>query len=284
MAKPRISSPETEEKYRLCLEAFQTWLEKKNKSANTIRMYLAAMRQFFELYAAVNPENLMLYKCYMIDRYKPRTVNQRIRAMNSYVEFLNLPYSRLLMIRQQQKPFLENVISQADYEYLIACLLRDHKMTYYFAVRTMADTGMRVSELVCLRVEDVRRGYVDLHSKGNRVRRVFIPKNLRVSCLNWLDSMGRGSGFVFLNRLGSQITVSGIRDQLKHFADIYNLNASVVYPHSFRHLFAKNFIERCGDIAMLSDILGHESIETTRIYLQRSSAEQQQVFNKIVDW
>ncbi len=284
MAKPRISSPETEEKYRICLEGFQNWLEKNNKSPNTIRVYLAAMRQYFELYPSVNPENLMLYKCYLIDHYKTRTVNQRIRAINSYVEFLDLPYSRLFMIRQQQKPFLENVISQADYEYLIACLLRDRKMPYYFAVRTMATTGMRVSELVRLRVEDVRRGYVDLRSKGNRIRRVFIPKAIRLPCLNWLNSIGRSSGYVFLNRLGSQITVSGIRDQLKHFADIYNLNASVVYPHSFRHLFAKNFIERCGDIAMLSDILGHESIETTRIYLQRSSAEQQQIFNKIVDW
>ena len=105
MAKPRISSPETEEKYRICLERFQDWMEKNNKSPNTVRVYLAALRQYFELYPSVNPENLMLYKCYLIDHYKTRTVNQRIRAINSYVEFLDLPYSRLFMIRQQQKPF-----------------------------------------------------------------------------------------------------------------------------------------------------------------------------------
>ena len=80
------------------------------------------------------------------------------------------------------------------------------------------------------------------------------------------------------------ITTNGIRDQLKVFALRYNLDPSVVHPHAFRHLFAKKFIEQCDDIALLSDILGHESIETTRIYLHKSSTEQQDLFNQIVNW
>lgn len=284
MAKQRFSSAETEEKYRTCLEEFQAFLEFHNKSAHTIRAYLFTIRQFFELYPTVNHENLLLYKCYLIDHYKPQTVNLRIRAINCYVEFLHLPYSKILMVKHQNKSFLENVISQADYEYLKSCLLRDGKMTYYFAIRIMAATGVRVSELITLQVSDVRQGYVDLHSKGNRFRRVYIPKTIREPCLEWLDHIGRTSGDVFLNRYGDRLSTMGIRDQLKHFSVLYNLDPSVLYPHSFRHLFAKNFIEHCSDIAMLSDILGHESIETTRIYLHRSSTEQRQIFNNIVDW
>lgn len=284
MAKQRFSSAETEEKYRTCLEEFQAFLEFHNKSVHTIRAYLFAIRQFFELYPSVNHENLLLYKCYLIDHYKPQTVNLRIRAMNCYMEFRRLPYSKIPMIRHQNKSFLENVISQADYEYLKNCLMRDGKLTYYFAVRIMAATGIRISELVTLQVEDVRRGYIDLCSKGNRFRRIYIPKTLRTLCLEWLECIGRTTGDVFLNRFGGRLSTMGIRDQLKHFAVLYNLEPSVMYPHSFRHLFARNFIERCGDIAMLSDILGHESIETTRIYLHRSSTEQRQIFNSIVNW
>lgn len=284
MAKQRFSSAETEERCEITLREFQRYLDFENKSAQTIRAYLFTVRQFFELYPVVTHENLLLYKCYLIDHYQPQTVNLRIRAINSYVEFLNLPYSRILMVRHKQRSFLENVISQADYEYLKTRLRQDDRMTCYYAVWIMAATGLRISELIQLQVQDVRRGHLDVYSKGNRVRRVYIPKTVRTSCKKWLDSIGRLSGDVFLNRYGNRISSAGIRDQLRRYAIQYDLDPSVVHPHSFRHLFAKNFIESCGDIAMLSDILGHESIETTRIYLHRSSAEQQTMFNQIVNW
>ena len=100
-----------------------------------------------------------------------------------------------------------------------------------------------------------------------------------------MDRAGnRRSGTLFLNRFGDPLTASGIRIQLKAFAQRYGLSEDVMYPHSFRHRFAKNFIEKCGDIALLSDLLGHDSIETTRIYLRRSSTEQAAIVNRIVKW
>lgn len=266
------------------LDGFQSYLELQNMSKNTIRAYLYAARQFRCLYPETSHESMMLYKCYLIDRYKPQTVNLRIRAVNCYMGYLKQPTQKILMVRMQHKSYLENVISPADYEYLKNCLLRDGQTQYYFAVRLMADTGMRVSELIEVTVENVEDGFIDLCSKGNRIRRVYIPHIVRDPCLKWLESIGRNTGYVFLNRFGNRITTNGIRDQLKQFAIRYNLDPAVVYPHTFRHLFAKNFIERCDDIAMLSDILGHESIETTRIYLHRSSSEQQRIFNQVVDW
>lgn len=124
------------------------------------------------------------------------------------------------------------------------------------------------------------KGIVTFYSQDNS----YFPQNVQETCLLWLQNEKRTSGSLFLNRFGNPITTNGIRDQLKFFALRYNLDPSVVHPHAFRHLFAKNFIEKCDDIALLSDILGHESIETTRIYLHKSSTEQQNLFNQIVNW
>lgn len=89
---------------------------------------------------------------------------------------------------------------------------------------------------------------------------------------------------LILNRFGTPLSASGIRFQLKVFAARYDIDPDVMYPHSFRHRFAKNFIEVCPDIALLSDLLGHDSIETTRIYLRRSSREQYRIVNQVVNW
>lgn len=284
MIKQPFRFTKSNERISTDLNHFQEYLTFHNKAPNTIRAYSFTIRQFYNLYPSITSDSLLLYKCYLIDHYKPTTVNLRIRAMNCYLEFKNLPNTKILMVKLQKRSFLENVISSADYEYLKNCLLRDGRINYYFAIRIMAGTGLRISELVQLQVEDVHRGYLDLHSKGNRLRRVYIPESIRTPCLQWLQDTGRTSGDVFLNRWGSRISTNGIRMQLNHFAILYNLDPSVLHPHSFRHLFAKNFIEQCKDIAMLSDILGHESIETTRIYLHRSSNEQQRIFNHVVDW
>ena len=120
--------------------------------------------------------------------------------------------------------------------------------------------------------------------KGGKLRRLFIPKILREETLKWLCETQRTSGYLFLNRYGDRITTRGISQQLKNYADKYGLDSKVVYPHSFRHRYAKNFLEKYNDIALLADLMGHESIETTRIYLRRTASEQQALVDKIVTW
>lgn len=148
----------------------------------------------------------------------------------------------------------------------------------------MAATGARVSEVILFTAEDVAAGYKDIYSKDNKVRRIYIPALLQADTWVWLRQIGRLSGDIFLSRSGKRITARGVRGQLKSIARQYHLEEQVMYPHSFRHRFAKNFIESCSDISLLSNLLGHESIETTRIYLQRSSSEQKAIINKVVDW
>lgn len=142
----------------------------------------------------------------------------------------------------------------------------------------------KFSILVALPLEHVFIGYFDLYSKGGKLRRLYIPKKLKEETERWLKGKGITSGYLFLNRFGERITVRGISQQLKNYANKYGLNPKVVYPHSFRHRFAKNFLEKFNDISLLADLMGHESIETTRIYLRKTSSEQQAIVDKVVTW
>ena len=123
-----------------------------------------------------------------------------------------------------------------------------------------------------------------MYSKGGKLRRIYIPQALQKEALLWLSDKQQNSGFVFLNRYGNRITTRGISGQLKKLASRYGIDTAVIYPHSFRHRFAKSFLDRCNDIAFLADLMGHESIETTRIYLRKTATEQREIVDKIIDW
>ena len=264
-------------------EEFANYLRATNLASNTIASYLCAVKQFLELYGEVTKENIIAYKLYLIETYKPKTVNLRIRAISCYLEFLGMEDLKVPFIKIQQKTFLENVISEADYQYFKNCLQRDEEWYWYFVIHFMASTGARVSELIQIKVEHVTTGYFDLYSKGGKLRRLYIPNKLQQEALTWLGDTAL-SGFIFLNRYGNQISTRGIAGQLKKYAIKYGINPAVVHPHSFRHRFAKSFLERYNDIALLADLLGHESIETTRIYLRKTSSEQREIVDRVIDW
>ena len=266
------------------LDEFEAHLRRENLSENTISSYLLTIRMYRQLSGEITKQNLLAFKGYLIETYKPKTVNLRIQAINKYLDFIKQGKLRLAPVKIQQKNFLENVISDADYKFLKNCLKRDKNWEWYFVVRYLAATGARVSELIQIKVEHVFNGYFDLYSKGGKLRRLYIPKKLKTETETWLAEKGVTSGYLFLNRFGDRITVRGISQQLKNYARKYGLNPKVVYPHSFRHRFAKNFLEKYNDISLLADLMGHESIETTRIYLRKTASEQQEIVDKVVTW
>lgn len=264
--------------------AFETALRQSNLAENTIAAYIYTVNDFFSQHKELNKRNLLIYKTYLIETFKPKTVNLRIQAINKYLDFLGKSKLRLKSVKVQQRSYLENVISNADYEFLKNKLKKEDNQEWYYVVRFLAATGARVSELVQIKIEHVKVGYFDIYAKGGKIRRIYIPQKLRDETKSWLTLTGRESGYLFLNRFGERITTRGVSQQLKNYAEKYGLNTQVIYPHSFRHRFAKNFLEKFNDISLLADLMGHESIETTRIYLRRSSMEQQEIIDRIVTW
>ncbi|WP_019540365.1 tyrosine-type recombinase/integrase [Proteiniphilum acetatigenes] len=263
---------------------FQKSLDKSDLSKNTITSYVWTVNYFLTNYESVSKENLLAYKGYLLEHFKPQTVNLRLQAMNKFLEFIKKEKLKLKFVKVQQKNFLENVISNADYKFFKSKLKSDGHTEWYFVVWFLTATGARVSELLQIKAEHVHLGYLDMYTKGGKIRRLYIPQKLRIEADKWLEAKNLQSGYIFLNRFGERITTRGISQQLKHFATKYGLNIQVVYPHSFRHRFAKNFLDRFNDIALLADLMGHESIETTRIYLRRTASEQQAIVDKIVNW
>jgi site-specific recombinase XerD len=263
---------------------FETFLRRLDLAKNTVSSYVWTVNYFERTYKEFNKKNLLAYKGYLVENFKPQTVNLRLQAINKYLEFIKLDKLKLRFIKVQQKNFLENVISNADYKFLKSSLLNDGYKDWYFIVWFMTATGSRVSELLQIKAEHVQIGHLDLYTKGGKMRRIYIPKTLQKEALQWLQERQLSTGYIFLNRFGERITTRGIAMQLKHFADKYGLKREVVYPHSFRHRYAKNFLDRFNDIALLADLMGHESIETTRIYLRRTASEQRQIVDKIVNW
>lgn len=264
-------------------DKFNDYLQKTNFSKNTIDSYSFAVNQFFQQYDEASKANLKNYKTWLLENYKPKTVNLRIRAINCYLDFIKKSELKLKFVKIQQKTYLENVISEADYNYL-KNKLKQEDIDWYMVVRFLGATGARVSELIQIKVEHVKLGYIDIYSKGGKLRRIYIPIQLKNEALTWLSNRKQESGFIFLNKYGERITTRGISGQLKKFAKKYDINPKVVYPHSFRHRFAKNFLAKYNDIAFLADLMGHESIETTRIYLRKTSTEQQELVDNLIDW
>ena len=274
------------------LEEFKEFLKKRGASNNTIASYLSTVRLYFSLSPQINLMDLQKFKTYLLEHFRSNTVNTRIFGMNQYLLYLKeqeqipeeLAGFKLSSVKHQQKPFLDNVITKRDYERLKRGLKNDGDMFWYFVVRFLAATGARISELIQIKVEHIRIGCMDLYSKGGKLRKIYFPQKLCMEMLSWLELQGKDSGFIFVNRRGKQITPRGISWQLKVLAKRYRIPVETVYPHSFRHRFAKNFLSKFNDISLLADLMGHESIETTRIYLTQSSKEQSKLIDKIVTW
>ena len=142
------------------MDKFEMHLRQGNMADNTISAYQYAVRDFIQRHKEITKKNLLLYKTYLIETFKPKTVNLRIQALNKYLEFIGKPKMKLKSVKVQQKSYLENVISNADYTFLKNKLKLEGNLEWYFVVRYLAATGARVSELVQIKIEHVSIGYL----------------------------------------------------------------------------------------------------------------------------
>lgn len=265
-------------------KGFLKYLKSNEFSKNTINSYEYAVRLYESKYYIWSKNNILLFKNYLIEHYKPKTVNLRLQAINNYLDYIGKSKYKVSQIKIQQKTYLENVISNADYEFLKKVLYNDKNYKWYFIIRFLAATGARISEILKLKYEHIQVGFFDIYTKSGKVRRIYIPKSLQEDYINYCIGNNIITNYVFLNKNDKPITSRGVAIGLKKIAKLYGIDEKVMYPHSFRHRFAKNFLEKYNDITLLADLMGHDSIETTRIYLRKTESEQKSIIDKYIIW
>lgn len=269
------------------LAPFAASLAREGMGRNTIAVYLFAPREFFARFARLGAAELAEWRGALIDTRAPKTVNLRVAAMNKFLAWAGRADLALRSVRQQGgTTFLESCITEADYEFLKERLRAETPRDDYFMVRLLAATGARVSEFTRVKAEHVRLGHMDILSKGGKIRRVHIPAGLRSELLGWMEEAGRGSGYLF-RAAGSALplTERAVAYRLRRAAERHGLDPRLVHPHAFRHLFARLFLRASGkDIALLADLLGHSKLDTTRVYLRQTAAEQGEEVDRCVTW
>ncbi len=253
------------------LEIFKQHLKSEEKSKNTIEKYLRDICEFliFIKNETINKETAILYKQFLIKKgYAPRSINSMIAAINCYLKFINRNDCKLKSLKIQKQAFCsENKeLTKAEYLRLAKAADTDGNKRINLIIQTLCGTGIRVSELEFITAEAVKKGEATVSLKG-KFRTVFIVKNLQKKLLNYIREQKITEGSVFITRTGKPISRTTVWREMKKLCESANVNPNKVFPHNLRHLFARTFYSLEKDIAKLADILGHSSINTTRIYI-----------------
>lgn len=262
-------------------EAFREYLINKERAENTIDNYVRTLNIFFSRYDAINKENMLDFKRWQLEKWKPKTAHNRVVAMNQYCVFLGHPEYCVKGIKIHNSTTVENVITIDEYYRLLSRLKRDGNEKGYWMIQYLAKTGARVSEFVKLTKDGLEKGYCEMWTKG-KIRRIYIPQNLIDESKDFFKN--DKSELLFTNERGKQMTARGVSQNIKNWAKKYGIREEVAHPHSFRHLYALEFLRHNSNIALLADLMGHSSVNTTSIYLKLSKEEQMKQFNEASDW
>ena len=256
------------------LRGFQMQLRQLDKSPVTVQKYVRDAAAFVR-FAGERPVSRMLildYRQYLMELgYTVRSVNSMLAGLNSFLDYLGIPECRVKNLKRQQEIYCpeEKELSRAEYIRLLEAAKGQEQL--YLVMQTICGTGIRVSELRYFTVEAVRRGQVQVRCKS-KTRTVFVPGKLQKLLLRYAKKQ-KLSGCIFVTKRGNPLDRSNIWASMKRLCAKAGVMPTKVFPHNLRKLFARTFygIER--DIAKLADILGHGSIETTRIYIMSTGEE-----------
>lgn len=258
------------------IEDFRKNLELQEKSTSTIEKYIRDVKAFsvYAENAAITKEKVIAYKKYLRNNYAVRSVNSMLASINSLFSFLGWHDLRVKSLKLQQQVFCpeEKELTKAEYARLCKTAERKHNERLNLILRTICGTGIRVSELQFITVEAVKNGEAIVNCKA-KTRAVFIVKELKQKLLRYAAEQNIKSGMIFVTRTGKPISRTNIWREMKDLCEEANVNPKKVFPHNLRHLFARVFYGIEKDIAKLADILGHSSINTTRIYIISTGTE-----------
>lgn len=259
------------------IEEFNQYLLNEEKSANTVEKYIRDVRAFmlFANGAEITKGLVIGYKQKLIeDVYAIRSINSILASINSLFAFLGWYDCKVKSLKLQREIYCpeEKELTKAEYLRLVNTAKEKKNERLSLILQTICGTGIRVSELQFITVEAVKHGFAKVNCKS-KSRTVFIVKTLQKKLLKYANKHHIYNGAIFITKTGKPISRTNIWREMKQLCRDANVNPSKVFPHNLRHLFARTFYGIEKDIAKLADILGHSSINTTRIYIVSTGEE-----------
>lgn len=265
-------------------QRYESYLRRQERSEGTIRQYLRDVELFLRNSSAtLDSRRLQGWKEGLIEQgYAVSSINARIAAVNGLLCCLGLGEERLKPLRQQRKLFCqqERQLSRTEYLRLVSAALRKGDRRLALVLQTICSTGIRVSELRYITVEALHSRRAAVHNKG-KLREILLPRQLCGELKRWAKALHIRSGPVFVTRNGLPLDRSNIWSQMKGLCAAAQVDPRKVFPHNLRHLFARTFYRMEKDLGRLADLLGHSSIQTTRIYIMESGEEHQRVLERM---
>lgn len=268
--KPKILS-------RRDIAKFKHYLRQSEKSENTVEKYIRDVNSFFEFAGEkrVTKDLVIAYKSKLIsENYAAPSVNSMLASINSLLCFLGWSSCKIKTIKTQKQIYCpeEKELTKSEYERLVSAAQRQGNERLSLILQTICGTGIRVSELKFITAEALKSCEIVVRCKG-KTRTVFIVRELRKKLIRYISQQQIKTGCIFITRTGKPISRTNIWREMKSLCKYANVNPAKVFPHNLRHLFARVFYNIEKDIAKLADILGHSSINTTRIYIISTGAE-----------
>ena len=266
--------------------AYKAWLVHREYSPATIEKYTRALRRFFADTAATpapDRETVAAWRDALAAKgYTPATVNSMLAAVNDYQESIDNPAGKAKPLKRQRRVFCDadRELSRAEYFRLLAAARDTGNKRTLLLLQTLCSTGIRVSELPYITVEALRRHKASIRRKG-KCREILLPTELCNRLERWCRRRHIHAGPVFLSRQGKPLGRVTVWKLLKALCERANVAWRKVFPHNLRHLFARTFYSIEKNISKLADVLGHSSIETTRIHIMESGAEHERLLNQM---
>ena len=259
------------------MKAFEEKLRLEELSEGTILKYGSTLQSFYDFLPpdkVVTKEWVLAWKKQISGTLAASTVNVMISALNGFFTFLSWLDFRIKQLKMQRRIFRnkERELSKEEYMRLLNAAKEAGNLRLYHLMQTLGSTGIRISELSFITVESLQDGSATVDCKGKQ-RTVLIPEQLRKSLRTYCEGANITSGPIFVTKTGKPMDRSNIWKEMRKLCAAAHVEESKVFPHNFRHLFAVTFYKLEKDIAKLADLLGHASINTTRIYIMESSAE-----------
>lgn len=257
------------------IDAFAAHLREQERSAATIQKYVHDVQHLVAFLAGreISKGLLLEWKETLLDAYAPASVNTMLAAVNRFLSFCGQGELRLRKLKIQKALFLseDRELTRAEYVRLVRAAQRKENERLSLVIQTICATGIRVSELRFITAEAVQCGRAEVSNKG-KCRTVFLPDKLRKLLKSYLQKQKITAGAVFLSKNGRPLDRSNIWRDMKSLCESAGVAPSKVFPHNLRHLFARTFYALEKDLSRLADILGHSSVNTTRIYTAESGA------------